>query len=178
MYRYKNNAFTFEEAVQKWIQTILLGGPSSEFHAIATSSPAAALPQFLRASNEHLCTSAGIVSVAALVNIGACSSSSILECFQLFNPDGTPEFEASVMTALMSMVGPRGPYMSNDLVFARARRVGPVYDILRARAIKAWSIVLFALALKKLWRAFLEHALRPDSGYVQRVLLVRCRKNC
>jgi hypothetical protein len=178
MYRLKHTSFTFEESIQRWIQTILLNGSSSDFHAIATSSPAAALPQFLRASNEHLNVSAGLVSVAALVNIGACDASNILECFQQFNPDGTPDFEAAILTSLMHLHGPRGPYLKDDLKFARSRRVGPVYDILQKRAIKAWSVVLFAIVIKRLWRSFLEHVLRPDSGYVKRVLLVRCRKNC
>ena len=175
MYRHKT--FTFESAVQTWLQTILYGR-SSDFHDVATRSPAAALPQFLRLANEHGCTEAGLVAVAALVNIGACRASSILECFQQFNPDGSPEFEAAVMKLLMPLVGPRGPYMLKDLHFARTRRIGPVHEILRKTAMKNWSIVFFVMALKRLWCAFLERVLRPESGYVKRVLLVRCQKSC
>jgi hypothetical protein len=169
------NSLTFEESIQTWIKTILSN--ENDFHDIVTHSPAAALPQFLRIANEYGNLEAGVVAVAALVNIGACEASNIVECFQVYNPEGSVEFEEALLKKLMNIVGPQGPYMLNDIAFARRRRIGYVYDILKKQAIKSWSIVLFAIVVKRMWRSFLEHILRPDSGYIKRVLLVRCHNN-
>ena len=178
MYRARQHWYTFECGLQKWLETILeLCDTTESFHSIAMSSPAAVLPQFLRISNEYNCVAAGIVAVCALVNIGACQASNILECFQQFNPEGSPDFEEQVLRGLLHLVGPRGPYLSNDLRFARQFKKGPVHEILKKNAIKRWSAPLFALVARRMWYAFLQHALRPESGYVQRVLLPRLSGN-
>lgn len=167
--------FTFEFALQAWTSKLegLTNYSAYSWHTIVTESPAAVLPYLLRRSNDYRHAESGLVALCALVNIGAVHKDRILTGLQEFNPVGSEDFEYQILRALIDLSGPKGPYMLFDIREARRHRCGPVWCLLKQRALKRWSTVLFAVAVKKMWNHFMERLLCPDSGYFRRILVRR-----
>ena len=171
-------SFTFEFALQVWTSK-LEGLTNYEYtwHEIVMNGPAAVLPYFLRFANHYRNADAGLVALTALVNIGAIHKDRILEGLQEFNFSGHEHFESQLICRLMDLEGPRGPYLLADIKGARLAKHGPVWTVLKKRALKRWSTVLFMVAVKRLWYAFMARICHPDSGYFRRVLVRRFYKN-
>jgi len=90
------------------------------------------------------------------------------------NPVYTELYVQVADTMLTLAHGPRGPYMLDDLEDVRLRkRKGPLYQALQKRAYKRWSTIFFAVILKCMWRSWIHHILRPESGFIRRVVSKR-----
>jgi hypothetical protein len=177
-YNRKTMSFTFEFALQMWTSKLEgLQTFQKTWHEIVTGAPAAVLPYLLRFSNKYNHVESGLVAITALINIGAVNKDRILEGLQEFNYGGREDFEHLLIDKLVDLQGPHGPYMLDDLARARRTKLGPVWAVLKQRAVRRWSTVLFMIAVKKLWYIFMERICHPDSGYFQRVVVKRFYKN-
>lgn len=140
---------------------------------------------YYRAEDQHLydlygakvqerCIKLLAVAILRLLRAHICFSA--VEALQRFGPESYTN--DAIDESTVSLLQDWSALTPIDYRVARRARAGPVWAVLQRQALKRWSLVLFAVVAKALWRAFTDHMWRPESGFVRRYMTRRFRAQC
>lgn len=90
-------------------------------------------------------------------------------------------FQDEAFRLLRRSVGPFGSFLGQDLDVARSLRptggpLGTLARQLQREARSRWSIAVAVVVLRSMWKSWVRHVCRPESGYVRRSLAGRFRE--
>ena len=114
------------------------------------------------------------IAVASLLQKEVCTSA--LVALQRYGPEAYTS--DTIDDAVMGLLLDWSAVPTEDLTLARRARSGPVWRPLHKKALRRWGLVLFAVVARALWRAFMTHIMRPESGFIRRYMTRRFRANC
>ena len=114
------------------------------------------------------------IALVRLLKKDVCTSAVV--ALQRYGPEAYTS--DAVDDAVMSLLLDWSCMPQEDLTLARRARSGPVWQPLHRKALWRWSLVLFAVVARALWRAFTNYMMRPESGFIRRYMTRRFRANC
>lgn len=129
---------------------------ASTFHAIVTSAETVTVLKFAFESIKSESVEGSLACVHALSKRLEYEPFEVLETMLKGQCSINNRFVDTIVSKLIMAYGPS------------TCRIVTVYK--KRKALSRWSTILAAVFMMKAWRAFVQHALRPDSAFVQSYL--------